>query len=345
VYGDILSGISYFFSHIDFSRSYVPVSICTFLVAGALTFFLLRRETKDKFSLIAFIDHCFPWIHWKTKSPKVDIVLYFISKYSQKWIAITSTFVVASMAAVAASFLQQRLNFDHQLSVTPVVVVTLMLLMFCFADLGSYVSHFIQHKVPILWEFHKVHHSATFLTPFTTYRFHPIGNLLDGLFIGIFLAIPVGIAEFLYRLTYLELIAMSGGINLFFTLLLMTSLQHSHFSISFGLLDWIFISPRMHQVHHSVKQEHWGKNLGSRLSIWDWCFGTGLMLPKDEILKFGIGTVEDDRGTYGSIWWCYVGPLVNCYNLVKSAITDRIVEREQKAHNQRRRTGGRLAGY
>ena len=41
-----------------------------------------------------------------------------------------------------------------------------------------FVAHYLQHRVPVFWEFHKVHHSAQVLTPITLYRMHPIDDML-----------------------------------------------------------------------------------------------------------------------------------------------------------------------
>ncbi|MEL7029864.1 MAG: sterol desaturase family protein, partial [Pseudomonadota bacterium] len=41
-------------------------------------------------------------------------------------------------------------------------------------DFAIFLSHYLQHKVPFLWRFHKVHHSAEVMTPLTAYRMHPV---------------------------------------------------------------------------------------------------------------------------------------------------------------------------
>lgn len=46
-------------------------------------------------------------------------------------------------------------------------------------DAALFVAHYAQHRVPLLWEFHKVHHSARVLTPFTVFRMHPVDVLLN----------------------------------------------------------------------------------------------------------------------------------------------------------------------
>ena len=54
------------------------------------------------------------------------------------------------------------------------------------------------HKIPLLWEIHKTHHSARVLTPITIFRTHP----LEGLIFVIRSAITQGIviALFYYSL-------------------------------------------------------------------------------------------------------------------------------------------------
>ena len=45
-------------------------------------------------------------------------------------------------------------------------------------DFGRFVAHCLLHEMPILWEFHKVHHSAEVLTPMTAFRVHPVDLLV-----------------------------------------------------------------------------------------------------------------------------------------------------------------------
>lgn len=51
-------------------------------------------------------------------------------------------------------------------------IITVML--FLSYELGYWFNHWLSHKVPVLWEFHKVHHSAEVLTPLTNFRVHPV---------------------------------------------------------------------------------------------------------------------------------------------------------------------------
>ena len=47
-------------------------------------------------------------------------------------------------------------------------------ILFLAYELGYWLNHYLSHRIAFLWEFHKVHHSATVLTPLTNFRVHPI---------------------------------------------------------------------------------------------------------------------------------------------------------------------------
>jgi sterol desaturase/sphingolipid hydroxylase (fatty acid hydroxylase superfamily) len=52
--------------------------------------------------------------------------------------------------------------------------VSVTILSYLAIDFGFFVVLYMQHHIPALWRFHKVHHSATVLTPFTDFRAHPV---------------------------------------------------------------------------------------------------------------------------------------------------------------------------
>ena len=74
------------------------------------------------------------------------------------------------------------------------------------------------------------------------------------------------------------------------------------------------MSPHMHQVHHSHAAEHWDKNFGYKLSVWDWMFGTAVKPAKDVKLTYGIG--EENRN-YLSLTGLYIGSLKEVWHLAK----------------------------
>jgi len=59
-----------------------------------------------------------------------------------------------------------------------------------------------------------------------------------------------------------------------------------------GWIEWIFVTPRYHHVHHSADRRHLG-NFGSLFTLWDRLFGT--YIAPDSItrpLRFGTGEAD-----------------------------------------------------
>ena len=138
-------------------------------------------------------------------------------------------------------------------------------------DFGLWLGHYFLHKVPVLWEFHKVHHSAEVLTPVTAGRVHPLEDAMNILFSGTFGGVSLALCRFLWGPDT----AMFGVFQL--NALVVTfylfgfHLRHSHIWLPYkGIWGKLFVSPAHHQLHHSVAQRHWDKILASSSR-----FGTG----------------------------------------------------------------------
>jgi len=172
-----------------------------------------------------------------------------------------------------------------------VFTLTLKGLTGLFGDLvsfGEFASNKF-HKVNVLWQFHKVHHSAEVLTPLTDYRVHPLELMFYIHSKGIGLGLVQGVFAYLFT----EAISVQTVLGLnavfFFYYLFGYPLRHSHIWVSYGrVLSHVFISPAQHQIHHSVDKKHWDKNLGSMFALWDWMFGTLYVPASKEKLKFGL---------------------------------------------------------
>jgi sterol desaturase/sphingolipid hydroxylase (fatty acid hydroxylase superfamily) len=171
------------------------------------------------------------------------------------------------------------------------VIMTVAL--FIAYEFGYWLDHYLSHRVPFLWEFHKVHHTAEVLTPLTNYRVHPGDTLV---FVNI-LALTMGGTEGLLNYAFGKPVApftlWSNNIIILAGTYLIDHLHHTHFWIAFtGFWGKVFVSPAHHQIHHSTNPIHFNKNMGSCLSIFDWMFGT-LHLPQKEREKLTFGVEED----------------------------------------------------
>lgn len=168
-------------------------------------------------------------------------------------------------------------------------------------DFMTYWGHVLFHKVPILWSFHQVHHSAEVLTPATAYRVHPV-ELIGFAVVN---APAIGLTAVFYQnlIGPPMQVATIFGIGVFG--LLGSHLRHSHILFCFGpLLSRIILSPAQHVIHHSIDTQHWNKNFGVKLAIWDALFGT-LYVPKGtETLRFGLPDANTrDFTTVGKLYF------------------------------------------
>lgn len=167
------------------------------------------------------------------------------------------------------------------------------LMLFLAYEIGYFVDHYLKHRVPFLWELHKVHHTAEVLTPLTNYRNHPVDNLIFGYMLALFIGGASGVLAWAFD-RKVDIVSIDGR-NIVFLIFLWTigHLQHSQFWIPFGgIWGRLFLSPAHHQIHHSADPTHFNRNLGSVLAVWDWMAGT-LEVPTQENPRLSYGARED----------------------------------------------------
>jgi sterol desaturase/sphingolipid hydroxylase (fatty acid hydroxylase superfamily) len=187
----------------------------------------------------------------------------------------------------------------------PAPHILIPLISFLAADFGFFFSHYLMHKIPLLWHFHEVHHSAEVLTPITVYRVHPVEELINkGIGSTVF-----GAGAALYTVTTDVQFSLPTilGVNvlLFLFFAIAFQLRHSHVWLSYGpILSRIFISPAQHQIHHSREIKHWDRNFGFTFAFWDVLFRS-LYVPKGyEALRLGVPKAHpEDFSTVGRIYW------------------------------------------
>ena len=76
-------------------------------------------------------------------------------------------------------------------------------------------------------------------------------------------------------------------------------------------LEFIFISPFQHQIHHSSDPRHFNKNMGSKLAIWDYLFGTLVLSASTSKVNFGI---PKENLNYNSFLSNLINPFLNPIN-------------------------------
>lgn len=190
---------------------------------------------------------------------------------------------MAAMSAVATAFMQERLvgpraekvlaqgqGLLRQMTLPrPLRVIAGILLL----DYTLWVWHWVNHRAPFLWRFHRVHHVDLDLDSWTGLRFHFGEMTLAGV----------------VRLMQIRLIGPdAASLTIWQTLLLLSIFfHHSKIALPWTVeraLSAVIVTPRMHAIHHSEVREEMDSNWSSLLSVWDRLHGTfRLDVPQDAI--------------------------------------------------------------
>ena len=175
-------------------------------------------------------------------------------------------------------------------------------------DFAIFAGHWLQHFVPTLWEFHKVHHSAEVMTPITVYRMHPVDDLLIGFLVALCTGLAQGLFDFAFAGKIEAITAFKLNLVLFLFYVTGYNLRHSHIWLDYPkALSWLLLSPATHQIHHSSAERHWDKNLGFIFSFWDRWAGTLYLPERKEELVFGLSGGEHRQ--FDSVWRLYTLPV------------------------------------
>lgn len=193
--------------------------------------------------------------------------------------------------------------------------VALFTLVFTIAyDFARFYAHFLHHRFPLLWEFHKVHHSAEVLTPFSSFRAHPVDQFIEFLLRLIATSAVAGVFGYFYASGIEQLTILNYGALTFF-FYLSSHLRHSHVPMDFGGANHVLVSPLMHQLHHSAQHEHFDKNFGFIFSFWDKLAGTFYMPRKGETFTLGLPA---DAGRYDTVLALFWHPFLYSARLIKA---------------------------
>ncbi len=169
---------------------------------------------------------------------------------------------------------EERFGLVYWLNASVVATIIISALLLDF--FGAWLSHVIEHKIPLFWRMHIIHHTDNNVDVTSGLRHHPLESVWRGLF-------------------FLIAIVISGapmyGVMIYQTLLtVFTGVTHANISLPRPIdkiMSYVLVSPNMHKVHHHWKQPYTDSNYGGVFSIWDRIFGTFKTLDPKEI-RYGL---------------------------------------------------------
>ena len=270
-------------------RMYVLYLLTSFLLA-----FMVWIARKQKGGARGFLKWLFHPDIYGHKSAKQDYWFFIVNALVFYGLAAPLVVSAKPLAAWVNAGLTSWLGAPE----APLLSSTAAVVLFtaCYAllfDFALFITHYLQHKVPWLWSFHRVHHSAEVLTPITVLRMHPLDLLYASAAVSVLTGVGYGLFTWLVKGPIEGTTVL--GLNIIMFLFFVTGyhLRHSHVWLSYPVwLSHIFVSPAQHQIHHSTARQHMDKNMGFTFAFWDRAFGT-LYVPRErEEISYGIGKKE-----------------------------------------------------
>ena len=276
-----------------------------------LALFVYSRIKKKK----SFFSYIFDRRIWMSKSALNDYLIFAFNNLFK--VLFIGPYLILSL--YIAFYIQEYLVIwfgfpENSLSIVETVVfytITLTLV----NDFLSYLLHLALHKTPILWEFHKVHHSATTMNPMTQYRIHPVELILNNVRGIMGFGLVTGVFDYYSNHELDTIVFIGANIFTFLFMFFGANLRHSHVKLKYpNFLEYIFISPYQHQIHHSINKDHYDKNMGSKLAIWDFIFGTLILSKETSRIRFGVAGNQRDYSSFTNLIWL---PFLKAFNLLK----------------------------
>ncbi|WP_396144103.1 sterol desaturase family protein [Flavobacterium sp.] len=169
------------------------------------------------------------------------------------------------------------LNWLPKMNPIAFTVVGILLLDF----IGAYLAHFTEHKVKLLWRFHLIHHSDTYIDTTSGNRHHPGESVI----------------RFVFTTLGVLIVGSPMWMVFMYQTLSVVATQFTHANICLPkkldkLMSYLLVSPDMHKIHHHYKLPYTDSNYGNIFSIWDRIFGTFSYMERETII-YGVDTHMD----------------------------------------------------
>ncbi len=239
------------------------------------------------------------WLQWKRPLRRQHFAVW--RRIGRNLVFALPAFLVLRLALIpiplAASVWAQNHDFGllNWLPLPAIVAGALGIVLF---DYAYYWWHIATHRAPLLWRFHNVHHCDLDMDVSTASRFHA-GELLLSVAWRAVLVLLLGIAP-------LALIAFEIAFEC------AAQFHHSNWRLPLGLeraLNRVFVTPRMHGIHHSIVGSEADSNWGTIFSWWDKLHRSQRIDIAQEEITIGVPAYRDETElTLGQLFKMPFGP-------------------------------------
>lgn len=149
-------------------------------------------------------------------------------------------------------------------------------------DFLFYLLHYVDHYSRVFWAIHVTHHNSeyfNFTTGFRSSVFQPLYRFVY--------YIPLAWIGF----RPLDIMFMYSAVQIWGIFIHTKAINKLP-----GIIEFIFVTPSHHRVHHGSNPLYLDKNMGMFLIIWDRMFGTFQAELEEEPVRYGLTTNPTDRG-------------------------------------------------
>ncbi len=163
--------------------------------------------------------------------------------------------------------------YSHSLNL-PMNTIIYWVLLFIILDFTYYILHLVDHYSRFFWAVHVTHHSSELFNLTTGFR----SSVLQPLYRFIYF-IPLALVGFKpIDILFAHAICQTWGVFV-----------HTRYVGKLpGWIEYIFVTPTHHRIHHASNIPYLDKNMGMLLIIWDRMFGTFQEELEGEKLKYGL---------------------------------------------------------
>ncbi|GAA3960327.1 sterol desaturase family protein [Allohahella marinimesophila] len=177
--------------------------------------------------------------------------------------------IVITAVALGVAAITVRPAVEHLLALSPELSFGLLAMMelplalefviaFLLFDWSFYWWHRANHRLPLLWRFHNVHHADPDLDVSTAFRFHGVEIAYSAVF----------------RVAQIVLIGPAAWMYVMYELVFQVNTLFHHSNVRLPLrperiLNRLLVTPRMHGIHHSNFHHETDSNYSTVFSWWD----------------------------------------------------------------------------
>jgi sterol desaturase/sphingolipid hydroxylase (fatty acid hydroxylase superfamily) len=214
---------------------------------------------------------------WRT-----DLAYFFVSALAVQWV----TIVTMKPAQVLFAWVldeQWRVSIGQQPLWVQIIEILLI------TDFVQYWAHRAFHRIPFLWRFHAIHHSAERMDWLAGSRLH----IVD-------IVVTRGLSYMpLFALGFADAALLGYGV----IVTLQATLIHANVRFQFGPLRYWLVTPQFHHWHHSDQDEALDKNFAVHLPIWDWLFGSYYLPGEQWPASYGVKGEKPPEGFFRQLFW------------------------------------------